>query len=162
MFAPVYTVIVGASFRRYYASMIEIVRLDGAEQRTLDEINKLLSALSENISSCTPDLLQRIVGNPTVEIWVAKHEGHIVGIGELALVLKLEGISAYIEDVVVAIPERGKGIGTLIMKKLIERARVHGAQEIHLTSRPDRVAANKLYKKLGFEMRATNAYCLKL
>jgi len=159
---PIYTVIVGVSFRRYYASMIEIVRLDGAEQRTLDEINKLLSALSERIPACTPDLLQRIVGNPTVEIWVAKHEGHIVGMGELALVLKLEGISAYIEDVVVAIPERGKGIGTLIMKKLIERARVHGAQEIHLTSRPDRVAANKLYKKLGFEMRATNAYCLKL
>ena len=162
MFAPVYTVIVGASFRRYYASMIEIVRLDGAEQRTLDEINKLLSALSENISSCTPDLLQRIVGNPTVEIWVAKHEGQIVGMGELAITLKPEGVVAQIEDVVVEEAQRGNGLGTKIMEKLIERARAHDVREIHLTSRPDRTVANKLYQKLGFEVRDTNAYRLKL
>jgi hypothetical protein len=33
---------------------------------------------------------------------------------------------------------------------------------VNLTSRPDRPAANRLYQRLGFEMRETNVYRLEL
>ena len=33
-----------------------------------------------------------------------------------------------------------------------------GAKTIDLTSRPSREAANRLYQRLGFEMRETNVY----
>ena len=35
---------------------------------------------------------------------------------------------------------------------------IKGARTIELTSRPERAAANKLYRKLGFERRNTNVY----
>ena len=37
-----------------------------------------------------------------------------------------------------------------------------GARAVHLTSRPDRAAANRLYQRLGFEPRGTNVYRLEL
>lgn len=34
--------------------------------------------------------------------------------------------------------------------------------DLHLTSRPERVAANEMYKKLGFERRGTNGYRMRV
>jgi ribosomal protein S18 acetylase RimI-like enzyme len=33
-----------------------------------------------------------------------------------------------------------------------------GAKTVELTSRPSREAANRLYRRLGFEIRETNVY----
>ena len=47
----------------------------------------------------------------------------------------------------------------LLITGVVEYARRDlGNVDIHLTSSPHRVAANKLYQKLGFEKRETNAY----
>jgi ribosomal protein S18 acetylase RimI-like enzyme len=40
----------------------------------------------------------------------------------------------------------------------MEFAKSTGAKSIDLSSRPARVAANKLYQDLGFELRETNVY----
>ena len=85
-----------------------------------------------------------------------------MGMGELAIVLKPEGVIAQIEDVVVDKNQRRKGLGKLISEKLIERARVRGARVVQLSSRAGREAANALYKKLGFELHETNSYHLEL
>jgi ribosomal protein S18 acetylase RimI-like enzyme len=37
-------------------------------------------------------------------------------------------------------------------------ARLRGARTVDLTSRPSRDAANRLYRRLGFEPRETNVY----
>jgi ribosomal protein S18 acetylase RimI-like enzyme len=57
---------------------------------------------------------------------------------------------------------RGAGIGELLTNAAIDRARSAGARAVGLTSRPAREAANRLYLRLGFEMRDTNVYRLKL
>jgi len=44
----------------------------------------------------------------------------------------------------------------------IELAMALGAGSINLTSNPKRVAANKLYLKLGFKVRDTNNYTYSL
>lgn len=142
--------------------MVEIVRLQKADAKSLKEVNALLRQLSGQIPPCTLELLSNIIDNSSFELWVAKEGGIIIGIGELAIVLKPEGVIAQIEDVVVDEGYRGKGLGKEIGEKLIERARTQSARMIQLSSNPARTAANALYQKLGFTLHETNAYRLKL
>jgi ribosomal protein S18 acetylase RimI-like enzyme len=81
-------------------------------------------------------------------------------VGSLTLVLfRLPtGLRAWIEDVIVDESARGKGVGALLNRFAIELAQREGARTVDLTSRPDREAANRLYRRLGFKKRATNVY----
>ncbi|MFN3491174.1 MAG: GNAT family N-acetyltransferase, partial [Anaerolineales bacterium] len=72
------------------------------------------------------------------------------------------GIRSIIEDVIVDESARGKGVGEKLMRKAIKMAQERGAKNISLTSNPQRVAANHLYIKLGFQKRETNAYQMNL
>jgi len=142
--------------------MAEIIQLTSADERALSEVNVLLKQLSERIPPCTLELLKDIVEDKNLELWVALENEKIVGMGELVIVLKPDGTIAQIEDVVVDEGQRGKGLGKAISEKLIERAQERGARAIHLSSNPLRVAANELYKKIGFELHGTNSYRMKL
>ena len=53
---------------------------------------------------------------------------------------------------------RGAGAGEALVDAAIERSRALGAKTVDLTSRPSREAANRLYVRLGFELRTTNVY----
>ena len=65
-------------------------------------------------------------------------------------------------DVVVDEIARGRGVGELLTNAAIDRARAAGAKSVGLTSRPAREAANRLYSRMGFEVRDTNVYRLTL
>jgi ribosomal protein S18 acetylase RimI-like enzyme len=67
-------------------------------------------------------------------------------------------VRAWIEDVVVDETARGQGVAASLVQAALERAEVRGARTVDLTSRPDREAANRLYLRMGFEIRATNVY----
>ncbi len=142
--------------------MAELVRIEKVGENTLVEINALLRQLSERVPLCTSELLLNIMANPYLELWVAKEDDVIVGMGELVVALKPEGVIAQLEDIVVDEAHRGKGLGKMISLKLIERARAQGARAIHLSSRPSRTAANALYQKLGFKQHETNSYYMDL
>ena len=53
---------------------------------------------------------------------------------------------------------RGKGIGEALTRAALQRAAELGAKTVDLTSRPSREAANRLYQRVGFELRQTNLY----
>jgi ribosomal protein S18 acetylase RimI-like enzyme len=53
---------------------------------------------------------------------------------------------------------RGKGIGEALTVKALEVAKAYGAKTVDLTSRPSREAANRLYQRVGFQLRQTNLY----
>ena len=142
--------------------MVELVRLKHAELDTLSQVNKLLHQLTSRAKDCSLELLRAIEESQTVELWLAKEGSEIVGMAELAIVLKPEGIIAQVEDVVVDENQRGKGIGKMLSEKLVERARVRGASSITLSSRSDRTAANAIYQKIGFKRWETNLYQMKL
>ena len=61
-------------------------------------------------------------------------------------------------DVVVDESARGQGVGAALTQEAVRQARAVGARTVDLTSRPTRQAANRLYERLGFELRETNAY----
>ncbi|MYB03084.1 MAG: GNAT family N-acetyltransferase, partial [Acidimicrobiaceae bacterium] len=46
----------------------------------------------------------------------------------------------------------------LLSEAALDRARRMGARSTDLTSRPARVAANRLYARMGFEQRESNVY----
>jgi ribosomal protein S18 acetylase RimI-like enzyme len=141
--------------------MADVVQLKSADEGSLADINALIRELSERLPACTSEHLQRIIADPNVELWVVKDGNHIVGMGSLVLVNIPEGVRGQLEDIVVAGSQRGKGLGKEISLRLIERAKERGVRVATLSSRADRVAANALYQKLGFEKHETNSYRLK-
>ena len=69
---------------------------------------------------------------------------------------------AVVEDMIVDESQRGKGLGEKILRDLIKWAKKEGIEVIELTTNPKRLAANALYKKVGFKLHETNHYLLNL
>ena len=55
-----------------------------------------------------------------------------------------------LEDVFVEAEERGKGIGTALIKAAVEEAKARGCHKLICTSRHNNLGVHGLYKKLGF------------
>jgi ADP-ribose pyrophosphatase YjhB (NUDIX family) len=85
-------------------------------------------------------------------------DGRLVGAGWIFPRRTFLRKQAVIEDMIVDESERGKGYGKEIVLDLIRWAREQGVEVIELTSNPKRVAANELYKRVGFELHPTNHY----
>jgi ribosomal protein S18 acetylase RimI-like enzyme len=84
--------------------------------------------------------------------------GRIEGILTLVVFRIPTTLRAWIEDVVVDENARGKGIGEALVREALHIAEARGAPAVELTSRPSREAANRLYRRLGFQLRETNSY----
>lgn len=129
-----------------------------------DELVAAMAALVPQLSSSapvpTPEQLAAMVASPATAVLVARRVpgGPIVGTLTLALFRVPTGVRALIEDVVVDEAARGSGAGSALVAAALDRARLAGARTVDLTSRPDRQAANRLYRRLGFEQRTTNVY----
>jgi len=131
-----------------------------------DEIMAAFNALLPQLSSSCPGIssreLQEIIEAPACRLLVAREGGVIVGSLTLVLFRIPTGMRAWIEDVVVDESARGKGAGLLLTQEALKLAATAGARTVDLTSRPDRVAANNLYRKAGFTQRETNVYRHKI
>lgn len=146
--------------RRNTIGRLEFVRND-----ELQIINRLLSQLSSHAQPLDKERLEELVadnGNGTSITVVRDGEGRIAGMATLCVCHMPTGCKAWIEDVVVDGACRGQGYGRRLVEKLVEEARRLGASSVNLTSRPEREAANALYRSIGFVQRSTNVYRLSL
>lgn len=125
----------------------------------LQEIDLLMHELSPH-SSCSEQQLRTVTDNPNSHLYVWREEGHIVACATLCISHTPELTLGGIEAVVVSSACRGKGYGKLLMRHLLKEAKDLGCHKLHLTSRPTRVAANRLYQSLGFVKHETNCYNL--
>ena len=126
---------------------------------------RLVPQLSRSSPPPTVDELTDIVGDAMTRLLVARDDdagGAIVGTLTLAMFRIPTGLRAWIEDVVVDESARGRGVGEALNRRALDLAREAGARTVDLTSRPSREAANRLYRRLGFEPRDTNVYRLEL
>ena|SRR3989344_620032 len=142
--------------------MVTITKLKGADAKAHKEINTLLRQLSARNPTCSAQYLKQVLANRNLELWVIRDGKRIVGTGTVLWNSILTERFALIEDVVVDREYRGRGLGEKIMRKLIAVARGKKVHTIGLSSRPHRIAANKLYQKLGFIRKDTNVYKLRL
>jgi ribosomal protein S18 acetylase RimI-like enzyme len=123
-------------------------------------IGRLLPLLSSSAPAPTTQQIAEMVESPATTLFIAREEesGRILGTLTLAMFRIPSAVRAVIEDVIVSEEARGKGCGELLTRAAIEAARKAGAKTVDLTSRPSREAANRLYLRLGFEVRNTNVY----
>lgn len=92
--------------------------------------------------------------------YVAVVNDRVAGYLVLTRVMDLvKGRPYYLVDYVcVAKFYRKLGLGQLLMEKVLEVAKKDNALYVELTSRKERVAAHRLYEKVGFEKRDSYIY----
>jgi len=100
--------------------------------------------------------LLRLVSEPAlgfVLVARARPTRAIVGYGVATLGFDVEfaGHDAFITDLYVEPPSRGRGIGQAMLDALTQGLRERGAKAVHLMVRPENERAQALYETRGFE-----------
>jgi len=121
---------------------------------------RLLPQLSQTARPLDAEALKALVAWQGNRLLVARVDGEIMGTLTLVTFPIPTGTRAWIEDVVVDEAARGQGVGAALTQEAVRLARAAGARTVDLTSRPSRVAANKLYERLGFGVRNSKVYRL--
>ena len=126
-----------------------------------DALSDFIFQLNSDIKAPSRAWLEEVIDSGGTTLFIAEDNG-IKGTLTLVIQKTPTGKKAWIEDVVVDNSSRGKGIGEKLIEHAIKHALESGVLKIDLTSSPERIAANKLYKRLGFQLRDTNVYRLNL
>ena len=134
-------------------------------------MERLIPQLSRRAKPLTAEQTQALVDQDSVYLFVFRTDkpvtaadgneveaGTILGMLSLATFAIPTGVRAWVEDVVVDAGTRGMGAGQQLVEAAVAHAQKIGARTVDLTSRPSREAANRLYRRCGFELRETNVY----
>lgn len=136
---------------------MEIQELLYYTQAQFEDLKQLMSELSDRVNFTQSDLML-VLRDCNCHLYVIQDGEHIVGCATLCIFHSPTGTKASIEDVVVSSAYRGQHLGKRLMEYVLEQAKAYAPIELHLTSNPMRVAANKLYQSLGFQRKETNCY----
>jgi ribosomal protein S18 acetylase RimI-like enzyme len=137
---------------------VHVEVLSEVTDEVVEAFGRLLPQLSRSAPPLDQAALTRIASSPAISVLIARSDGLITGTLTLAMFPIPTGLRAWIEDVVVDDQARGQGVGAALTQEALRIARVAGARTVDLTSRPSRVAAGRLYERLGFETRETRMY----
>ena len=136
---------------------MEINELQNYTQAKFEELKQLMSELSDRVNFTQTDLML-VLKDSNCHLYVILDGEHIVGCATLCIFHSPTGTKASIEDVVVSSAYRGQHLGKQLMEYVLAQAKACASIELHLTSNPMRVAANKLYQSIGFQKKETNCY----
>lgn len=100
--------------------------------------------------------------NNNVLVFVCEINEVIVGTALLSMYKVISGYRGMVDDVIVDSKHRGKGIGRKLMERLLDEGKKMGLDEILLFTGHHRAPAIGLYKSLGFELRNSGLYNLRL
>ena len=124
---------------------------------------RLTLQLTQNRYTPSEEALSNILNSQNVHLFVIFEEsGNPAGMLTVGIYQTPSGHRAWIEDVVVDETYRGQGYGEKIVEHAINFIKKMSIDTITLTSNSSRIAANKLYQKLGFEQYETNVYRKKI
>jgi ribosomal protein S18 acetylase RimI-like enzyme len=139
---------------------VDVEILHDTTDEVLKAFGRLLPQLSRSAEPLDAETLQTLVAWPGNRLLIARIDGDIVGALTLVMFPIPTGWRAWIEDVVVDESARGQGVGAALTQEAVRLARADGARSVDLTSRPSREAANRLYERLGFQLRDSKVYRL--
>lgn len=140
---------------------VTVERVTQADEPLYLACQRLVPQLTDTSPPPTREELASLVGSPCSVLFMARHTdfgGEILGLATLLLYRVPTGLRGYIEDVVVDERARGRRLGEALTWACLVHAQESGAPYVGLTSNPSRVAANRLYQKMGFVQRHTNVY----
>jgi ribosomal protein S18 acetylase RimI-like enzyme len=142
---------------------MSVERAHHASPELLEALQRLLPQLSpERPLPTTAELLELMAAHGSTLLLARDELRHIVGTLTLVVFRTTTELRARIEDVVVDESARRKGLGEQLVREALRLAQERGAGEVSLTSRTDREAANRLYRRVGFDLRETNVYTYTL
>jgi GNAT superfamily N-acetyltransferase len=133
-----------------------------ATQELVDALTSLLPQLNPELKPVTMERLSRVIHDPATTLLVVHDDGRMVGAAAVLIYATPAYVKARIEDVVVDEHARGKGVGEALVRRCLEVARERGAEVVELQSARWREVANRLYPRLGFQLRESNLYRLNL
>ena len=123
-----------------------------ADDAVAEEIRRLLPQLSQT-AKFDREMLNRMLENESVNLFLARLAGRVVGMATLVTFPIPTGVRGHIDDVVVDELTRGRGIARELLTAMIARAQALGVRSLDLTSRPSRECAIRLYEASGFVRR---------
>lgn len=141
---------------------VRVFEVRECNEEYLVAVNCLLGQLSTKECVLSRDDFENLVSSDTSHLFLLSCGGEIVGMASLCVYASPIGRKAWIEDVVVDSRFRGRSFGKFLVMHILERARKLGRLTVMLTSRPSRIAANALYRSVGFETKETNVYIKKI
>jgi ribosomal protein S18 acetylase RimI-like enzyme len=141
---------------------IDIVRLEVVTDQIVEAFGKLIPQLVNDRPAPTKEQLESVVSSDNSLVFIARQAGRIIGTFSMVVYRIPTGIKASVEDVVADSSVRGKGVGEAMLRYAVKYAADMGVSKLDLTSKPSRIAANALYRKIGFELRETNVYRLEI
>lgn len=139
------------------------MRIEAATAATselLEALSRLLPQLNPDLPVLTQERLDRVVNDPATTLLIARgdEDETIIGTASVLIYTTPAHVKARIEDVVVDDSARGRGAGKELVLRCVEVARESGAEIVELQSARWRQVANRLYPKIGFELRESNVY----
>ncbi|WP_108422914.1 GNAT family N-acetyltransferase [Flagellimonas amoyensis] len=88
---------------------------------------------------------------PKATYFVVEHDGKVIGCAGIAPLQNYTGNVCELQKMYFLEEARGKGIGSEMMLICLQKAKDFGFDECYLETMPYMAAAQKLYKKSGFE-----------
>lgn len=125
------------------------------------DLKRLVGQLAPDAATDFSALRSSIRGG-TTSVFVLRRRSRIVASAAAVRFSTPTGRHCRIEDVVVDERMRGRGLGRKVMEKTLAALKAMDVRHVELTSRPSRVAAQALYRSLGFTQRKTNVMELDL
>jgi len=88
------------------------------------------------------------------QVLLAELEGRLIGYAILTYGYDLEfgGMDAYLTDLFIAEPDRGRGLGQWLLSEVERASRAAGVQALHLMVAPQNHRAHHIYHRAGFHV----------
>jgi phosphinothricin acetyltransferase len=140
--------------------IVEILQSDAVTKALQNSVTNLYKQLNASIQQ--RPIKNILEDNPNLIFAICQEDEKLVGMAMMALYKVISGHKGMIEDVVVDEDYRGKGIGRKLMEHLLLEGKKRQLTEILLFSGHHRLPAINLYKSLGFILKDSGLYTLKL
>jgi GNAT superfamily N-acetyltransferase len=137
----------------------DLVRVREASASDVDRMVELLAHLFTQESDFAPTpskqrrALQLILSHPSLgRLFVLTRGKEVLGMVSLLCTVSTAegGLAAWLEDLVVVPGQRGRGLGTRLLRAAIAWAQKEGITRISLLTDSDNLGARRLYLRHGF------------
>jgi ribosomal protein S18 acetylase RimI-like enzyme len=130
---------------------IQVRKAKAGDEFAVVSLIQELAGISGESSPITAEYARKHLTGGSSQVLLAVEGGQAVGLLSYSLRPDLyhAGLSAFIEELVVHGPHRGRGVGSALMAELFRRLRDLGCVEVSVATMPDSEGARRFYQAHG-------------